>query len=44
MNPLGSHLDSNSWITHWAGFDDAVREFPAWTKPETGVIKAIIEF
>jgi 2-desacetyl-2-hydroxyethyl bacteriochlorophyllide A dehydrogenase len=36
-------IDTTPWITHRASFVDAVREFPAWVKPETGVIKAIIE-
>jgi hypothetical protein len=30
-------------ITHRASFADAVTEFPRWTQPETGVIKAMIE-
>ena len=37
-------IDTTPWITHRASFDDAAREFPAWVKPETGVIKAMIEF
>jgi 2-desacetyl-2-hydroxyethyl bacteriochlorophyllide A dehydrogenase len=36
-------IDTTPWITHRAAFDDAADEFPAWTKPETGVIKAMIE-
>jgi 2-desacetyl-2-hydroxyethyl bacteriochlorophyllide A dehydrogenase len=36
-------IDTAPWITHRASFADAVTEFPRWTKPETGVIKAIIE-
>ncbi|HEY0790918.1 MAG TPA: zinc-binding alcohol dehydrogenase family protein [Chthoniobacterales bacterium] len=36
-------IDTRSWITHRAAFEDAVAEFPSWTKPETGVIKAMIE-
>ncbi|MEO7934603.1 MAG: zinc-binding alcohol dehydrogenase family protein [Chthoniobacterales bacterium] len=36
-------IDTTPWITHRASFDEVVAEFPAWTKPETGVIKAMIE-
>lgn len=36
-------IDTTPWVTHRATFDDAVREFPAWVKPQTGVIKAMIE-
>ena len=27
----------------WIGFDAMIAEFPSFTKPETGVIKAVIE-
>ncbi len=36
-------IDTSPWITHRASFADVAAEFPAWTKPETGVIKAMIE-
>lgn len=36
-------IDTAPWITHRASFPDVVTEFPRWTKPETGVIKAMIE-
>jgi 2-desacetyl-2-hydroxyethyl bacteriochlorophyllide A dehydrogenase len=36
-------IDTTPWITHRASFEDAVTKFPAWVKPETGVIKAMIE-
>jgi 2-desacetyl-2-hydroxyethyl bacteriochlorophyllide A dehydrogenase len=36
-------IDTAPWITHRAPFADAVTEFPRWTRPETGVIKAMIE-
>ena len=36
-------IDATPWITHRARFVDAVTEFPRWTKPETDVIKAMIE-
>jgi threonine dehydrogenase-like Zn-dependent dehydrogenase len=36
-------IDTSPWITHRARLSDVVTEFPLWTKPETGVIKAMIE-
>lgn len=36
-------INTDPWITHRIGFDDVVKEFESLTKPETGVIKAIIE-
>ena len=36
-------IDTKPWITHRAPFAGVVNEFPAWTKPETGVIKAMID-
>ena len=36
-------IDTTPWITHRASFDEVVSEFPVLVKPETGVIKAIIE-
>ncbi|MGB8354008.1 MAG: zinc-binding alcohol dehydrogenase family protein [Chthoniobacteraceae bacterium] len=36
-------INTTPWITHRGAFDDVVREFPSWTRPETGVIKAMIE-
>jgi len=36
-------LDTGPWITHRARFDDLVEIFPSYTKPETGVIKAVVE-
>lgn len=36
-------IDTTPWITHRAAFGDAIRDFPAWTRPETGVIKAMID-
>jgi threonine dehydrogenase-like Zn-dependent dehydrogenase len=38
-----ARIDTAPWITHRASFTDAVTEFPRWTKPEAGVIKAMIE-
>jgi len=36
-------IDTTPWITHRAPFEEVVECFPAWTKPETGVLKAMIE-
>ncbi len=36
-------IDTAPWITHRAKFEDVVEHFPSWTRPETGVIKAMIE-
>lgn len=35
-------IDTRPWITHRAGFDEMIGQFPDWLKPETGVIKAIV--
>ena len=37
-------IDTGPWITHRAACDDMIAHFPDWTKPETGVIKAVVEF
>jgi alcohol dehydrogenase len=36
-------IDTRPWITHHAKFDEMIDIFPTWLKPETGVIKAIVE-
>jgi 2-desacetyl-2-hydroxyethyl bacteriochlorophyllide A dehydrogenase len=36
-------IDTRPWITHHAKFDDMIGTFDSWTRPETGVIKAIVE-
>ena len=36
-------IDTKPWITHRAGFAELPEIFPSYTKPETGVIKAIVE-
>jgi 2-desacetyl-2-hydroxyethyl bacteriochlorophyllide A dehydrogenase len=36
-------INTDPWITHRTSFDDVIREFESFTKPETGVIKAIIQ-
>ncbi|MCE9551955.1 MAG: zinc-binding alcohol dehydrogenase family protein [Planctomycetes bacterium] len=35
-------IDTRPWITHRANFDEMIDVFPSWTKPETGVLKAIV--
>jgi 2-desacetyl-2-hydroxyethyl bacteriochlorophyllide A dehydrogenase len=35
-------IDTRPWITHRARFDELISVFPSYTKPETGVIKAIV--
>ncbi len=36
-------IDTRPWITHRTPFKDLIDVFPSYTKPETGVIKAIVE-
>ena len=36
-------IDTRPWITHHTSFDDMIANFPSYTVPETGVIKAIVE-
>ena len=36
-------IDTVPWITHRSGFDELPGIFPSYTRPETGVIKAIVE-
>jgi alcohol dehydrogenase len=36
-------LDTRPWITHRASFEELIDVFPAYTRPETGVIKAVVE-
>jgi 2-desacetyl-2-hydroxyethyl bacteriochlorophyllide A dehydrogenase len=36
-------IDTRPWITHHSKFADMIGIFPSWLKPETGVIKAIVE-
>src|SRR5262245_51588593 len=39
----GGMLDTRPWITHTAAFDAMIGEFTKWLKPETGVVKAMVE-
>jgi len=36
-------IDTRPWITHHAKFDDLPALFPSFLKPETGVIKAVVD-
>ena len=36
-------INTAPWITHRTPFDDVVSQFDSFTRPETGVIKAMIE-
>jgi 2-desacetyl-2-hydroxyethyl bacteriochlorophyllide A dehydrogenase len=36
-------IDTRPWITHRCAFEALVENFPSYTKPETGVIKAVVE-
>ena len=36
-------IDTESWITHRTSFEDVIGEFETFTRPESGVIKAVIE-
>ncbi len=36
-------IDTKPWITHRTSFDDMIGEFENYTRPETGVIKAVVE-
>jgi 2-desacetyl-2-hydroxyethyl bacteriochlorophyllide A dehydrogenase len=35
-------IDTRPWITHQTGFDELPERFASFTKPETGVIKAVV--
>ncbi len=36
-------VDTGPWITHRAKLREVIDQFESWTKPDTGVIKAMIE-
>lgn len=36
-------IDTTPWITHRASIHETPSVFPSWTRPETGVIKAMVE-
>jgi 2-desacetyl-2-hydroxyethyl bacteriochlorophyllide A dehydrogenase len=37
-------IDTASWITHRAGYEELINIFPRWAAPDAGVFKAIAEF
>jgi 2-desacetyl-2-hydroxyethyl bacteriochlorophyllide A dehydrogenase len=36
-------IDTSKWITHRADFDDMITQFEIWLKPESRVIKAVVQ-
>ena len=38
----GGTIDTGPWITHRIAFDEVEQRFDALTRPETGVLKAVI--
>ena len=36
-------IDTRPWITHRPAFEELIDVFPSYTRPETGVIKAIVD-
>jgi alcohol dehydrogenase len=36
-------IDTRPWITHRSAFDELPERFPEYMRPETGVVKAIVE-
>jgi alcohol dehydrogenase len=36
-------IKTDPWITHRTSFDNLIDVFPSYTRPETGVIKAVVE-
>lgn len=36
-------IDTRPWITHRTPFEELIAVFPSFTKPETGVLKAVVE-
>ncbi|MEX2141916.1 MAG: zinc-binding alcohol dehydrogenase family protein [Pirellulales bacterium] len=36
-------IDTRPWITHRTPFDRLIEDFPSFTRPETGVVKAVVE-
>jgi len=35
-------IDTQPWISHRAGFDEVIAQFESWTRPDSGVIKAVV--
>lgn len=37
-------FDLNLWLTHRASLESFIGDFPKWLEPESGVVKAVLEF
>ena len=37
-------IDTTPWITHRADCTEMIGQFPRWLEPETGVVKAVVEW
>lgn len=37
-------IDTRQWITHRAPAETMIEAFPQWLQPESGVVKAVVEF
>lgn len=37
-------VDTTAWVTHRAGAEDMIGAFDGWLKPDSGVVKAVVEF
>lgn len=42
-NIRDGRISTDPWITHRASFADFTSKFESWTRPETGVVKAMVE-
>ena len=40
----GRSIHVEPWITHHASPEEMLEQFESWTRPETGVVKAMLEF
>jgi len=38
------HIDTRPWVTHRATASDMIGQFDGWLQPESGVVKAMVEF
>ncbi|NOX53978.1 MAG: zinc-binding alcohol dehydrogenase family protein [Planctomycetes bacterium] len=36
-------IDTQPWITHRTSFDELIESFPTYTRPDSGVVKAMVE-
>ena len=42
-SPPGTIRETDRFFVNWADFAGLIDRFPSYTKPETGVIKAVVE-